>query len=44
MKIPSLAESFPTWEAFRRIVAAVFVAPVARKKPIAALRSAAMIS
>ena len=43
LKMPSLVKSFPTWEAFRRIASAIFVAPVARRKPMAALRRAAMI-
>lgn len=44
LKIPSLAKSFPTWEALRRIVSPIFVARVDRRKPIAAFRMAAITS
>ncbi len=43
-KMPSLVKSVRTWEALRRTVSAIFVAPVVRRKPIAAFRRAAMIS
>ena len=42
--MPSLVKSVRTWEALRRMVSAILVAPVLRRKPIAALRRAAMIS
>ncbi len=42
LKIPSLAKSFSTWEPLRRVISAIFVAPVSRRKPIAAFRMAAI--
>jgi hypothetical protein len=44
LKIPSLAKRSSTWLAFRLSAAAMLVAPVPRRKPIVALRIAAMTS
>ncbi len=43
-KMPSLAKSPPTCDAFRRSASAMLVTPMVRSKPIVAFRKAAITS